>query len=589
MKRIVLIISGLLGLILCQATPKDVRVIRKGAPEFTIVLSKDAKPADKTAAEQLSKYFGLICGNSPAVITDDSPSKSKEIILGTTLRDTPRIQTVRDTLGGEGYAILFEGKNIHVTGNGENFGRGTLYGAFEFLRLLGCEFYASDTETVPHSNNLSIPRIDKVVKPVFEYRDVYWSAVWDKEISTKLHRNGNLAGQLPPEWGGGVFYAGPHFVHTFEALVPPAEYFESHPEYFSEIEGTRTAKHLYSQLCMTNEDVFNIALGKVRQWLAEKPDAKIVSVSQNDSFVIGSYCTCETCKAIIDEEGSPMGPLLRFVNRIADSIKVTRPGVAVDLLAYQYSVTPPKHVKPRDNVIVRFCTGGCNGHTIRECPNNANTKSFIERWGEICDRIYIWDYTTNFAQYLCPFPNFYILKDNINFFKENGVKGVFEQGMYQGGVSGEFGELRAYVLSRLLWDPSLDTDELVNGFMGAYYGAGAKKVREYFDYMHKIIADSGRHFILVQNCADIFADLISDEDLKRLDNLWKEAINAAEGKDKDHVRAANLSWRFYKMMSKRGEWASEDNFKAEEDRFYKDCNDLGVTRLNEGVNIPWIS
>ena len=169
------------------------------------------------------------------------------------------------------------------------------------------------------------------------------------------------------------------------------------------------------------------------------------------------------------------------------------------------------------------------------------------------------------------------------------MKGVFEQGMYQGGVSGEFGELRAYVLSRLLWDPSLDTDELVNGFMGAYYGAGAKKVREYFDYMHKIIADSGRHFILVQNCADIFADLISDEDLKRLDNLWKEAINAAEGKDKDHVRAANLSWRFYKMMSKRGEWASEENFKAEEDRFYKDCNDLVVTRLNEGVNIPWIS
>ena len=48
MKRIVLIISGLLGLILCQATPKEVRVIRKGTPEFTIVLSKDAKPADKT-------------------------------------------------------------------------------------------------------------------------------------------------------------------------------------------------------------------------------------------------------------------------------------------------------------------------------------------------------------------------------------------------------------------------------------------------------------------------------------------------------------------------------------------------------------
>ena len=302
------------------------------------------------------------------------------------------------------------------------------------------------------------------------------------------------------------------------------------------------------------------------------------------------YCTCPSCKAIIDEEGAPMGPMLRFVNRIADSLKVDHPEVAVDLLAYQYSVTPPSKTVPRDNVIVRYCTGGCNGHPIAECPNNAVARQNIVNWHRICNRIYVWDYTTNFAQYLCPFPNFYTLKDNINFFKDNGVKGVFEQGMYQGGVSGEFGELRAYVLAKLLWNPSLDTDALIDGFMGAYYGAGAPKVREYFDWMHRTVAEDGRHFNLIINCADLYRDLISDEDLARIDTVWQDAVAACEtdSKEQKHVRAAQMSWRFYKRMASRGEWADEAGRAEQERLFNKDCNELGITRLSEGAGIPWV-
>ena len=570
---------------------RQARIARDGACRYQVVLSADAAPAEVTAASELAKYIGQITGGTPAVVKDtEAPVSSREIVVGRTSRDIPRVAACRDTLGGEGFAILWDGPRAFVTGSGENDGRGTLYGAYEFIRDMGCEFYASDTETVPSDPSLRMPRRDRVEKPVFEYRDVYWSAVWDKEISTKLHRNGNLAGQPPKELGGGVFYAGPRFVHSFVSLVSQEEYFDTHPEYFSEIDGKRTGRYLYSQLCMTNEDVFQIALKKVRGWLEENPDARIVSVSQNDSFIIESYCTCPSCKAIIDEEGAPMGPMLRFVNRIADSLKVDHPEVAVDLLAYQYSVTPPSKTVPRDNVIVRYCTGGCNGHSIAECPNNAVARQNIENWHRICNRIYVWDYTTNFAQYLCPFPNFYTLKDNINFFKDNGVKGVFEQGMYQGGVSGEFGELRAYVLAKLLWNPSLDTDALIDGFMGAYYGAGAPKVREYFDWMHRTVAEDGRHFNLIINCADLYRDLISDEDLARIDTVWQDAVAACEtdSKEQKHVRAAQMSWRFYKRMASRGEWADEAGRAEQERLFNKDCNELGITRLSEGAGIPWV-
>ena len=46
----------------------------------------------------------------------------------------------------------------------------------------------------------------------------------------------------------------------------------------------------------------------VKGFLRSQPDANIISVSQNDN---GNYCQTPEEKAIMDEEGSPMGPLLR--------------------------------------------------------------------------------------------------------------------------------------------------------------------------------------------------------------------------------------------------------------------------------------
>ena len=113
--------------------------------------------------------------------------------------------------------------------------------------------------------------------------------------------------------GGNISYRG--FVHTFNALVPPERYFADHPEYYSEINGARVGPD-HSQLCLTNPDVLRIATQTVRQWIKESPNASIISVSQNDWH---NYCQCEKCSALAEKEGSQAGPLLHFVNAIAES------------------------------------------------------------------------------------------------------------------------------------------------------------------------------------------------------------------------------------------------------------------------------
>jgi hypothetical protein len=82
--------------------------------------------------------------------------------------------------------------------------------------------------------------------------------------------------------------------------------------------------------------------------------------------------------------------------------------------------------------------------------------------GEISKDIIVWDYVIQFNNLISPFPNLHVLKPNIQFFASHGVNAMFEQGNRE--VGGEFAELRAYLLSKLLWNPEANVDTLTERF-----------------------------------------------------------------------------------------------------------------------------
>ena len=49
--------------------------------------------------------------------------------------------------------------------------------------------------------------------------------------------------------GSEVYYGPPHGVHTFNFYIPPKDYFDQHPEWFSLVDSKRTAER--AQLCLT--------------------------------------------------------------------------------------------------------------------------------------------------------------------------------------------------------------------------------------------------------------------------------------------------------------------------------------------------
>lgn len=569
-------------------------LVKDEMSKYKIVISDKAEGAEITAANELKKYIKSMSGCNMKITNDTTEQGKYEIVIGRTARSEAYEGFDWEWMGEEGYTIRWKDDMLVIAGGS---GRGTLYAVYGFLEALGCRFFAPDCETIPSLETIRIETdFNDRQRPAFSFRDVFWACAFDEAWSVKQRVNScfnlfnrTLGRSISPEWGGGISNAGPQHVHNFEMLVPVQEYFDSHPEYFSEINGKRTSKFLYSQLCLTNEDVLEIVVNKIRDWLRENPESRVVPISQNDSYVIESYCTCKECKKINRQERSNAGTLIRFVNLVAESLKEEFPNVIFETLAYQFSALPPRNIKPADNVVVRYCISSCAPHALTECPANASARTNIEKWLDAGYRLYVWDYTTNFAQYLCPMPNMERLQKNAQYFYESGIIGVFEQGNYQDPVSGEFGMLRSYLLAKLLWDPYTDIETHKQEFLNAYYGAGGDKVGAYLDILHKIVLENNRDFNLVSNAADIFKGLISDEMLEQMDRLWEEAISAVK-KDETallHVQRSELQFRYYKMMSKRGEFSDADTYENMVSDFTRDCGKRGISYFNEGNPIPW--
>jgi len=240
--------------------------------------------------------------------------------------------------------------------------------------------------------------------------------------------------------------------------------------------------------------------------------------------------------------------MITFANYIAEKIAPEFPRVAVDTFAYQYTRKPPKTVRPRPNVIVRLCSIECNFREPLDHPSNAAFLSDLEGWSKICGRLYIWDYTTDFKNYVNPHPNWFTLGPNVRLFQNYGVRGVFEQGAYQ-GYGSELGELRAWVLAQLLWNPQQDDRALIKEFLEGYYGkAAAKPIGRYLELMHKASKDFYLACFIRKDPPQL-----RFKPLAEAEQLWQEAEKAAR-KDSEllaRVRVSHLPVR-YAFLSRWG-------------------------------------
>ncbi len=550
-----------------------------GRPSADIIVSDTAPPPVRHAAEELKSILETVT-DARFKLTATPTRERNHILVGPGAVASMGMPFDSKGLGSDGIIIHRDGRNLVLAGGSP---RGTLYAVYEFLqRDVGCRWWSSSVSLIPVSPLLSVEVADTRYVPPFEYRYPYWKDAFDPDWAVRNKSNGPDA-LSAPQYGGNMTHGG---VHTFFKLIPPGKYFSTHPDWFSMIDGKRI--HERAQLCLSNDEMRAQLVANLKKRMADMPFQNVFSVSPNDWR---NYCTCPECKKTDDAEGGPAGTLLLFVNKVAEEVERDFPNRSVSTLAYQYSRKPPKIVKPRSNVIIQLCSIECSFAVSLDSPRNVKFRDDIVGWSQIADRLYIWDYTTDFRHHFMPHPNLFVLGSNIKFFAAHNVKGVFEQGAYT--TSGaEFSELRAWVLARLLWNPALDDRALIAEFCHGYYGAAGGHILNYIELIHQAAADGNEPAKCLPSYKHFFPYLT----FQILSDSWgimsraEEAVNG-DAEVLNRVKMAKLpvmyafmwNWNALREQAKTlgAEWPLPGDIKQVAAEFKKIAKANGVTRVNE--------
>ena len=454
--------------------------VEGGQPKAAIVATA---PAEGTAAAgELNWWLRRI--TDVELPTHDTPQAGRPCVFLGGKQAWDRLSTTAKELGlgDQGYVIRTVGDDLVIAGETS---LGTLFGLYAFLEhYLGCRWFwpVKSGIVAPEQTVLRVGRIDEVSKPDFPIRWIIKS-----RACARFNRCG--VGISEPDdfrihW----------FVHTYLRLVEPSRYWETHPEYYADLGGTRadpSARGRQVNLCTTNPDVVDAAVAKIDEVMAADPSIDMISVDPMDTQ---QFCQCPACRQLQDSDAAYEARNSRlvfdFTNRVAERVARKHPRLLIKTIAYHTYLAPPPF-RMHDNVVIQFCRFMCHNHSLAEpgCPESSYFNRHLLAWQSVCDRIMFYEYYYKASWCGLPWPIVHMLRTDLPYLLRNRVTGIATQWDHNYANNG----IGQYVATKLLWDSSLDVDELMTDFYEKAYVEAAAAMRRYHERLENAMAASGLH------------------------------------------------------------------------------------------------
>lgn len=432
----------------------------------------------------------------------DGQPKSHVIWLGGSQVARDNRVTADDLVPG-GYRIATIAEGMVVIGNDAG-DAGTFYAAISLLeRRLGVRWlWPGDLGTVlPSKEEFSLPKFNEKDEPALRSRNIRSLAfvpgrsdkglVWlgeDEETFKGKYRD---VSQWPrvQRLGGDLQIRGGHaFQGWYERFG------ESHPDWFAlQPDHTRIQIGGRERLCVSNLSLVDEVAKDRLKYLAEKPPGTIVPLAPNDGGATNFFCMCVECRKLDPLDGPPVemlfgkGPkraerftvkyvsltdrYVTFFNRVAKKVLAEKPDARFTTYAYHLYRDAPLGA-PLDPAF----TVGFVGLTYF---SEADRRKDLERWDKWAAR------SSNL--YLRPnallggrdFPCNYTkeLAEDLGHCYQTGLVGTdFDAITHDWATRG----LNYYVLARLLWNPGLSAEVIVEDYCRTGFGSAAEPVGRYF-------------------------------------------------------------------------------------------------------------
>ena len=534
--------------------------------------------------------------------------------------------TRKGEIRDDGFILKSDGRLAVIYGLQD---KAVYYGACRLLELKGYRMTHHQVPDVAPNIQLGLPIVDEVNNPSFAYREIWYYTPHHSQDYADWHalhhriRVGDTGQYIwDSRFSGPLRWAEGMYVHTFQKLIPPQQYFERHPEWFTEMGGKRVRD---GQLCLSNPEVLDTLCANLAKMMADQPDAQIWSVSNNDNY---NVCQCPRCRHMDSLYGGPSGTLIHFINQVARRF----PNKTSSTLAYQFTRRAPQPVnghieKPDSNVSIMFCSIECGRQeSIATAPAEASFRRDMENWAALCEieneelrienelshpdnsqfsnlnsQLYVWDYVVQFRNMWDPFPNLHVLQPNLKYFHDHGVSLMFEQGTGPNNVT-SWMELREYMLAKLLWNVDADPDSLLHDFCIHHYAYAAQPIEELYREMHRSLIASGQRLDIYGYPVDAAQGYLAPQQISKYQALIAAAYDSVRqynGQEviyldhnivygtrtkilNDRIRFLELSIDYAILeLTMAGYLPMDNTFVSRADRFVADGKRLGLTILHE--------
>jgi len=518
-----------------------------GASALQVVVPPDCPEERLVVADDLCAILERMTGEPVPVVPAASAPDGPCVLLGDEFAPADvRESLTAERVGYDGYVIRsLDDDALLLCGRNEAGHGNAVYG---WLRKLGCRWFMPGPhgEVIPE-REVTLGGWGAVEKPAWVHRQLWYSGM--RHVRQQSPDEFDALMVELAQWqrrnrmGQGVPV---RFGHSFLHVVPPDEYFETHPEYFAERDGRRVSD---GQLCTTNEEVIGIFADAAMAAFDANPDLQSFSLSPNDG---AGWCHCANCEALDPPEarGTERGKadrVVTFVNAVARRVRERYPDRWLAFYAYAGCVAPPTYADPDDNVLVvvaHYALDHLRAINDPQSSWNATFRGYVDGWGAVSEQMFLREY---YCRYWAAWPMWPAVAADIPYLSARNFNGFNAELEYRA----EGAEIGWYLLGQLCWDPAQDSEALLAEYFEGLYGPAAADMRTYFEVLREAAADPQ---LRARGGLDEIPDLFPSERIARARErlaiaLAKAATEAQRFQVQRSIDAMEMMRTFYELRA----------------------------------------
>ena len=264
----------------------------------------------------------------------------------------------------------------------------------------------------------------------FEYRDIHFST-WDADESIPLSLN-----SVDCDWG--------IWGHNLSVVLPEKPSSDVYAKTGNSVNP--------DQFCFSSDALYNYIKKYIKQHYGTNKLMRFAILPYDNDIV----CLCKKCVELGNTENDASSAIYNLLERLTRQF----PNHLFFTSYYRTACGLPSRTLP-DNAGVLI---SAIDFPLCACKTSKEDEfmAILDQWSAFTNRIYIWDYISNFDDYFTPFPIFSIFQHRLKLYDAAGVKGIFMNG--SGHEYSTFNMIKKQIMAFLLSNPNADWRSLLREF-----------------------------------------------------------------------------------------------------------------------------